>query len=66
MADTRRDIMAKVALNCRTAAEYADEMGTYYTGDPAVAGPAKTFVDAINAQMTAITAAMAAYTAASP
>jgi hypothetical protein len=41
-------------------------MNAYYTGDPAVAGPAKTFVDAINAQVTAITAAMAAYTAASP
>jgi hypothetical protein len=66
MADTRRDIIQRVKVNADDVSNYADWLQRVYTGDPAVAGPTKTLVDGLNANLAACTAAMAAFAAAAP
>jgi hypothetical protein len=66
MADNRRDIIQRVKVNGEDVAHQIAWLVRYSNADPAVAGPAKTIVDQVNANVAAITAAMAAYAAAAP
>ena len=66
MADSRRDIIQRVKVNGEDVANQIAWLQRYYTANPASAGPAKDIVDAVNANIAAITASMAAYAAAAP
>lgn len=67
MADNRRDIIHRVKINGEDCANQIQALHRLYTANPATAGtPAKAAVDAVNANIAAMTAAMAAYAAAAP
>lgn len=65
MADTRRDIIQRVKVNGEAAANKIARLGNYVASDPAAAGSAqKDIVDTVNANISAMSTAMAAYAAA--
>lgn len=67
MADTRRDIIHRIKILGEDCTNQIQALHRLYTANPATGGtPQKAAVDQVNANIAAMTAAMAAYAAATP